>query len=283
MSMHIDNARNSSAVYMGGTEVLTSIYTGQKMFVDTRDLSESPHLIIDGVWEREVSAVFEKLIEPGDTVFDIGSTYGYYGLLAGAKLKQSKGARLFLIDANPTYVPYMTKNMTVNGLIEYSTISNVAIAGKPGNLELNVLKDDWASSTFQPKKDFAKYRTAPYEFERTIKIKATTIDAYAEANKVKSADMIKLDIEGLEEESYPGMKKLIKNSPNLKMLFEFTTEGYAKPLELFQRIRNDFEYVYCMPEGGQPILIQDYEEMLRVADGKWIMLLISKIDISAKL
>lgn len=276
-------AKNSSSVFMGGTEVLTRIYTGQKIFVDTRDVSESPHLIMEGVWEEEISKVFQRLINEGDTVFDIGSTYGYFGVVAGTKLRKNKGARLFLIDANPVYAPYMTKNLTINGQIEYSTVSTVALAGKAGQLELNILKDDWASSTFQKIEDFDKHRTAPYEVEKTVSIRALTLDEYAKEHKIGPVDMIKLDIEGLEEDSYPGMKNVIKNSPNLKMLFEFTTEGYKKPKALFDQILKDFTYVYCMPEGGAAVRVSNYDEMLKVADGSWIMLLMSKTDVENEL
>lgn len=282
-SKRLDAVKNSASTYMGGTEVLTRIFTGQKMFVDTRDISESPHLIIDGIWEAEISYLFTKLIQPGDIVFDVGATYGYYGVVAGVELRQKEGAKLFLIDANPIYEPYMIKNLTVNGQIGYSTVSTVAISGKDGELELNVLKDDWASSTFQTIEEFDKHRTAPYEVDKTIKVQATTLDKYAKEHGVDSADLIKLDIEGLEEESYPGMAKLIKNSPNLKILFEFTTESYKEPKKLYAQIRKDFEFVYCMPDGGEPVLIDTYDDMLRIADGGWIMLLISKVDVSSLL
>lgn len=273
-------AKNSSSVYLGGTEVLTRIFTGQKMYVDTRDISESPHLIMEGVWEEEISKIYQKLIEEGDVVMDIGSTFGYFGVVAGTKLRKSAGARCFLIDANDVYRPYMLKNLTVNGMIEYSTVSTIALAGKSGELELNVLKDDWSSSTFKSIKEFDAYRTAPYEVEKTVKVKAMTLDEYAKENEVTSVDMIKLDIEGLEEESYPGMKNVIANSPNLKMLFEFTTEGYKEPEKLYKQMAKDFPYVYCMPEGGVPVRVKSYREMLKIANGTWIMLLLSKQDIS---
>jgi hypothetical protein len=67
------------------------------------------------------------------------------------------------------------------------------------------------------------------------------------------------------------------------MLFEFTTDGYKKPKELFGAILKDFSYVYCMPEGGEAVRVSSFAEMLKVANGSWIMLLLSKQDVEDKL
>jgi hypothetical protein len=54
---------------------------GHKLFVDTRDVSITPHLLLDGLWEPWVTTVIRRIVRPGLRVFDIGADCGYYAVL----------------------------------------------------------------------------------------------------------------------------------------------------------------------------------------------------------
>ena len=45
------------AVYVGNDRVLLWTKNGYKMFVDSRDVSIAPHLILEGVYEEHTDAV----------------------------------------------------------------------------------------------------------------------------------------------------------------------------------------------------------------------------------
>ena len=51
----VQQIRNSVTIKTGEFEALTRIFTGQKMYVDTRDISLAPHLMLDGVWEEPLT------------------------------------------------------------------------------------------------------------------------------------------------------------------------------------------------------------------------------------
>ncbi len=72
---------NRQSVYVGNNMVLTSTLCSQKLYVDTRDVSLSPHIIIDGYWESWVTRAIQRLVKPGMIVVEIGANIGYYTTL----------------------------------------------------------------------------------------------------------------------------------------------------------------------------------------------------------
>src|SRR5690349_21523876 len=57
---------------------IAQLYTGQKIFVDTRDITLTPHLMVDGVWEAHVTRALSTVLQKNDTFFDIGANMGYF-------------------------------------------------------------------------------------------------------------------------------------------------------------------------------------------------------------
>lgn len=276
MPTRLAEADARGGTYIGGTEVLTRLFNGQKMYVDTRDISETPHLIMDGHWEIDITRVFEKAVVEGEAAIDVGATYGYYGMIAGGL-----GAGTILcVDPNPVYGTYLTKNLTVNGLIARSIIEEVAIGAKKGSTELMVLADDWASSTIQAQDDFDKNRNIPYSVEKKLKVDVVTIDALVKKHTLGAVGVLKLDIEGFEEAAYPAMENTIRQSPNLTLLLEFSPENYTDPKEFFNQITRDFTFVSVMPAGRDITPVTSYSQLEKVAGGEWMMLVASQRDLS---
>ena len=268
-------ARNSGATYMGGNEVLTRLFNGQKMYVDTRDVSESPHLIIDGYWEINITRVFEGLVEPGDVVFDVGSTYGYYALLAGA----GGASRLVCVDPNPVYASYIAQNLTVNGLIDRSDYLPVAIGGKKGTTTLHLLRDDWNSATTQDLAEFKKQRQVPYEVASSEKVDMNTVDGIVAELGITEVGVLKIDIEGQEEAAYKAMAETIRVSPKLRLLIEFSPQNYKDPSAFFDSIAADFPHLYVMPAGDNLQRTHSYTQLVNITNDQWMMLLASKVDV----
>jgi hypothetical protein len=112
------------ATYVGNNLALTKTVWGQKMFVDTRDISLAPHLIVDGVWEPWLSNVFARTVKAGMTVVDVGANFGYYTLLAGRQLAGSGEIHSF--EPNPGVFDILLKNVSINGLERTAHCHNMA-------------------------------------------------------------------------------------------------------------------------------------------------------------
>lgn len=267
--------KNSQTVMTGSNEALTRIFTGQKMFVDTRDLSVAPHLMLDGTWEPGITRVFQDTIQENDIVLDIGANFGYFGIIAGSKVGDD--GKVFFIEANPDLCPYITKSATLNGMARNSTVSNIAISDERSTVTLNVLKDSWGSSSLMDVEDMSKSDGMTYSVDHTVKVKAETVDEYCKKNSIASADVIKLDIEGYEEQALRGMDMIIKESPNLKLFLEFAPSRYKSPKKLFRTLSNKFSYVYGISDhDGSINELRTYDDFIEHAHNDWLMLLLTK-------
>jgi FkbM family methyltransferase len=65
-----------------------------------------------GTYEPEQTQAFQKIIRPGDVVFDVGAHYGYYTLLSSA-LAGPKG-KVFAFEPSPGNIPRLKKHLDIN-------------------------------------------------------------------------------------------------------------------------------------------------------------------------
>lgn len=86
------------AIYLGNNRAVTTTVYGHKILVDTRDVSLSPHILIDGFWEKWITDVFLRMVKPGMRVVGIGSNIGFYSLLTADRVGENGFVTCF--DAN---------------------------------------------------------------------------------------------------------------------------------------------------------------------------------------
>jgi len=268
---------NSGFVRISDTEIVTKIFSGLKMYVDPRDISFTPHITLDHIWESNITAAWLALVKSDSTVLDIGANFGYYGALA-AQYADKKKANIILFEANPELIPYIDKTLSLNWLREQTTIANFAVSNKNGKAQLNVLKDYIGSSSLHTSSELDSYmhKKMNVETAKLITVPSTTIDSYCEKNKITTVDLIKMDIEGYEDKAYQGMRKTIKASPNATMFIEFTKDAYEDPKKFYSQLIEDFGNVYII-YGGRIIKAKkkDYESIVGSFDD-WVMPIFSK-------
>lgn len=272
--------KNSQTVQTGPTEALTRLYTGQKIYVDTRDISVAPHIMLEGQWEPGISAVIRKFLREDDIFLDIGANFGYFGLLAATELKKERGGQVHFIEANPDLTQLILKTMIVNGLETWGSVTQVAISDSPGKITLSVLEDFWGSSSLRNFSEI-KYPGIDLKLRQAVDVDATTIDAFVQSKSLPKVSAIKLDIEGFEDKAYEGMTETIQNNKDLRVFIEFNTIHYDQPEKLFNQIKRDFEYLYAIPHDTSDILqLKNYNHLIELSKGDWLMLVASNDDLS---
>lgn len=272
----IINHKPNPVVNMDDNQILIKLFDGQKMFLDTRDFAITPHLALDGVWEGYITIPWLCLVGSSSTVMDIGANVGYYGLLAA-----KTGAKVYMFEANPELASVARKNISVNWWNKNVEVENMALNDRSGPVELNVLKDYIGCSSLASEEKLNSYLSGEMdvEIETTIEIPGITLDDYCAKNDIHSIDLIKLDVEGVEEAVYAGMKNIVKKSPELTMFIEFTLAGYDDPEEFFERLNRDFDFMYSIDGSGELVDISEnsYKDVFgSELDGVWKMLVFSK-------
>ena len=183
-------AKNSATIQIDKHQVLTRLFTGQIIYLDSRDISLAPHLMMNGEWEMEITQLFRSLVKPDSVVFDIGANVGYFGIVAGTDIKTGE---IHFFEANPDFIPLIKKSVEVNGLSKFSYINNFAVSNKDNEiLELNFAKDFWGSSTLHKE-------ILNVEVEKKIKVQTISLDSYCRTNEIRKVDIVKIDVEAHEE------------------------------------------------------------------------------------
>lgn len=287
---HLNIIKNSQAVYVGEDQVLTRLFTGQKIYVNSSDISVSPALMLDGLWEPEVTNTFTQLLRPSDTFIDVGANMGYFGLIAGTVINQADGGKIAMLEANPRLVPLIFKSINVSGLLGTATVANFAISDSEGEVELQVVKHYLGSSAIDDLENAFDHMAAttsttqPEVLEKVV-VPSITLDMYAERESLGKVDLVKIDIEGHEEYAYAGMTKIIdENRASLRLLLEYSMNRYSDSGGFYDQIQDDFKFVHAIEHGsGDLIKIDGAEHLSELAGNDWIMLLASNEHLSSML
>lgn len=207
-----DSKKYRECIYLGDYKALTRTIFGHKIFVDTRDMSMAPHILLDGYWEMWVTDIFMNLVKDGMNVIDIGANIGYYSLIFASKIGST--GKLFTFEADPEVFDILHKNMEINGFLGRTELINKAVVDKRGTINFNKCKIHHGSSSI------ASFSSEFWDNVEIINVETISLDEYFK-NKNMKIDIIKIDAEGSEPYIFDGMKELIEKNPNMTIICEF--------------------------------------------------------------
>jgi FkbM family methyltransferase len=210
--------------YLGNHTALCRVLGRYKMFVDTRDIGISSHLMLDGFWEMWITEAMMRAVRRGSTVIDVGANLGYFTMLL-ADLTGPEG-RMLSFEPNPELTSRLRKSIEVNGFAPYTGLHEMALGGAEGFAALDV--DDT-----QP----GGGRVVPLNPEgAALRVPVGRLDQIPGA---LDAEFIKIDVEGFEEHVWDGMTAILARRRPLTIFMEFTVSRYANPRNFLERIMAD--------------------------------------------
>jgi len=164
--------------------------------------------ILTGEIEPSQTDLMEKIVKPGMIVFDLGANFGWFTLVL-SKLVGNSG-KVYSFEADPYLVNTLKENVKLNNFSNV-LIQPIAVSNKTGisKFSLNESYDTRNQlDSISPSKN-------------TVDVKITSLDEFSIKEKLKNVDFIKMDIEGSEPKVLEGMKKIIFDNPQLKIITEF--------------------------------------------------------------
>lgn len=183
---------------------LVKLFTGRPFWVDRAD---SLNIAKTGIFEPVETTLSQALIQPGDRVLDIGANIGYYTTLfadwAGPSgivhAIEPDPDNFALLDAN-------TQNFQKNGCVRLHAL---ALSETTGSANL-----------FRSKDNVGMHRL----YDSICCDGSCTEVAVCRGDDLALAplDFIKIDIEGYEAFALRGLSNTLDNSPNVKILSEFS-------------------------------------------------------------
>ena len=204
-------------VYLGDHTLMTRTVFGHVLYLDTRDDSLLPALVLRGVWEPNVTRVLLRLLRPGMRVVEVGANVGYYTVLAGSCVGPSGSVIAF--EANPDIAARLRRAVIVNGYQWWTHVVASAVADRDGRATLHRLARHQGSSGLFSRG--SAYLESFAEESRPLDVPVTTLDAFLGPDPAP-VDLLKIDAEGTEPLIFDGMRGLLERIPHLRAVIEFT-------------------------------------------------------------
>ncbi len=204
----------SAPIYLGDHTILTRTAHGFKLFLDSRDVSLAPHILLDGVWEPAVKRFINARVREGMRVIEVGANVGYHSVHLASRIGPRGVIACF--EANPRLAQLMAQSLEVNGMKSRAIPCAYAVADKLGECEFRMFAQHLGASSLIVNDDTA---TEYHDTITRVTVPMTTLDAAC--SDWPHLDFLKIDAEGAEPLIMAGAKALIARSPQLEILLEF--------------------------------------------------------------
>lgn len=210
--------------YLGEDTVLCRVLGRYKMFVDTKDIGISSHLMLDGFWEMWVTEEMMRAVRRGSTVIDVGANLGYFTLLL-ADLTGPEG-KVLSFEPNRALADRARSSVEVNGFTPFTTVHDCALGGAEGRATIDII-------AHQP----GGGRTQDHDGEDIAgTVPVRRLDSFPEA---LDAEFIKIDVEGYEQQVWRGMTGILARGQPLTIFMEFTVGRYPDPRGFLSEITGE--------------------------------------------
>jgi FkbM family methyltransferase len=202
----------------------------------------------NSVWEQQVTDYLISNVKPSETIIEIGANVGYYTTLL-AKLVGA-GGRIYSYEANKDVYDLANLSLKMNELSKIVTIKNIAISDRKGVVEFSYLEPSAeANDIVNIGGGHISTENSICSGEKVKRVKAISLDE--DLNDIKNVDWLRMDIEGSEILALKGAKRIIKSSPNLKIVMEWAPrmlKNYGNVSELIDEMHKYGFRFYKIPK-----------------------------------
>jgi FkbM family methyltransferase len=188
---------------------------GAVMRGDTRDILQQ-YVYYFGLWEPSLTAFTTARLAPGDTFVDVGANVGYYTLLASRCVGAT--GRVVAIEPSPRLFRKLDSHVSMNACDNVRTLQ-CAVLDRPGSVQL-----------FHGTEYHSGLTTTRAErgLEFECEVPADRLDALLEEAEIRTARLIKIDIEGAEGTVVSTLDSLLTRArDDLEVIVEIDAELLA--------------------------------------------------------
>jgi FkbM family methyltransferase len=206
-----------------------------------------------GTYETGTSRLCRRLLRPGDVTFDLGANIGWYTLLFAGSTGPS--GRVHAFEPVPATIDSLVANCALNGFLDRTSANRVAIGRSSEEVTLYtpVTKPHGETSA-------SAELAGPGCLEsRAPKIR---LDEYWNEKGRPRVALVKIDIEGLEEEAVAGAEEIMLSESPPMWLFEVNFESAGSfgwsPRGLLDGLQKRFGFAMVRIPGawGEPREVQ---------------------------
>jgi FkbM family methyltransferase len=174
-----------------------------------------------GAWEPTQTLLISKILQPGMTFVDIGAQWGYFTLVAAARV--GPYGSVLSLEPHSRLFSLLRENLQLNRLRQVTPLP-VAAGAATSYQELVAYdehSDNFGGSWLRPGPPSAAAMQEPTG-ERIVEVR--TLDDLAREHEMDTIDLVKIDIEGAEGAAVQGMRDLLSHLRVQRLLIEVHVE-----------------------------------------------------------
>ncbi len=213
-------------------------YDGIRYDIDLQD--EIQRAIYFNFYEPHELKRALTMIRSGSVCLDVGANIGIYALNFARKV--GGAGKVFAFEANPTVAEKLKRNIALNGFEQIVEVAEWAVSDKVGE-SMFALSSNENSGWGHLGEDS--------RFQHTT-VKTNTLDNFFEEKGLAQVDLMKVDIEGAEDQLIEGAKRVLteKRIKHIYMVF-----CKMHPDEVKDRL-NRFGQLGYLPDEGDRATLQ---------------------------
>jgi len=190
----------------------------------------------------EDERVLEMILKPGGVFVDVGANIGTLSLKAGSIV--GPRGRVVAIEAHPKTYKYLIKNVQLNSFRNIECIES-AVGASETTMGISDRYSDDQNQVVEAASD--------------LKVNLKPLDALLNHLGLPQIDLLKIDVEGFEEQVLLGAKATLQSAK--AMYIEINPQALAKYKTSFSVIRSllpEFQFFKVGPEGHLKAVVRDY-------------------------
>lgn len=184
-----------------------------RLWVDLRD-GLGQYFFIHQKYESFETELVEQIVQTGMTVVDIGANVGYYTILFASRVGET--GTVIAIEPDPTNMQLLRRNLRWNHLGNV-TCQQAAAMAYEGTTKLYLSNINNGDHRVYNAKDDDCFNQGMVRVG--IEVRTIVVDGYLK-KEGKSANIVKMDIQGAEMLALSGMRHTLED-PNVILLCEF--------------------------------------------------------------
>ena len=205
--------------YLGDGRMLVRTIWGGRLVVPADDLSLTPELVAEGIYEAPFSRYLLRHLERGQTVVDVGANVGLFTVLMASRVDAE--GHVIAYEPSPDVLPVLRENIALNWISERVTLRASAAGAASGSMALHVTERFRAnSSLLEP--DDAYFEHVPMDTVRRVDVAVEPLDDLLGAHD--RLHFVKIDVEGAEHLVFEGMEGWLERGTVDRIAFEVYAE-----------------------------------------------------------
>jgi FkbM family methyltransferase len=189
-----------------------------------------------GDLDPKLSWICSRLLRPGDTAIDIGANIGLLTFHM-ATLVGSSG-RVHAFEPNPVLQERLERAIARNRMSQIK-LHRVAVGREASSMELCVPRGNAGAASLAHRFD--------HDISTTFQVQVRPLDEVL-CDRVSSIRLVKIDVEGFEQQVFDGAEGLFRKVPPAAILFEMDAHDVRTEGRPMIRTLTEMGYeLFCLP------------------------------------